>query len=162
MPVAASRRGIEFQTFTNIDKSWTLVKAANEEMGQPFFKVLVDAAHCGDSGLSKEENIAVIKELGGADGFSMFHASAKTTRGCLTTSEGWVEDLLEACAATGKLKTVLVELFHHEDPALEGLRAAVPGHGVDTTNGRTYSATVRDGLVSISRQLNELVDRGLC
>ncbi|MCH2387678.1 MAG: hypothetical protein MK240_05680, partial [Opitutales bacterium] len=42
-------RGIEFKTFTDIRKAWTVTKAANEAIGQPFFKVLVDAAHCGDS-----------------------------------------------------------------------------------------------------------------
>ena len=37
-------RGIEFKTFTDIRKAWTVTKAANEAIGQPFFKVLVDAA----------------------------------------------------------------------------------------------------------------------
>ena len=57
-------RGIEFKTFTDIRKAWTVTKAANEAIGQPFFKVLVDAAHCGDSDLSMEENAAVIEEMG--------------------------------------------------------------------------------------------------
>ena len=154
-------RGIEFQTFTDIGKAWTFVKAANEAIGQPFFKVLVDAAHCGDSALSMEENAAVIREMGEADGFSMFHASAKTTRGCLSTDDGWISALLAECAATGKLEIVLVELFHHEDPALEGLRQADPRHGIDTTDGRTYSEAVCDGFSDTARRLNNLVARGI-
>lgn len=154
-------RGTEFQTFTDISKAWTFVKAANEAIGAPFFKVLVDAAHCGDSTLSMEENVAVIQEMGKADGFSMFHASAKTTRGCLSTDDGWIGNLLTACAATGKLEIVLVELFHHEDPALEGLREADPRHGIDTTDGRTYSDTVCDGLEEVAHRLNNLVNRSI-
>ena len=154
-------RGIEFKTFTDIRKAWTVTKAANKAIGQPFFKVLVDAAHCGDSDLSMEENAAVIEEMGREDGFSMFHASAKTTRGCLSTDDGWVGNLLTACAATGKLEIVLVELFHHEDPALSGLREADPRHGIDTTNGRTYTEAVCDSLESVARRLNNLVNRNI-
>lgn len=154
-------RGIEFKTFTDIRKAWTVTKAANKAIGQPFFKVLVDAAHCGDSDLSMEENAAVIEEMGREDGFSMFHASAKTTRGCLSTDDGWVGNLLTACAATGKLEIVLVELFHHEDPALAGLREADPRHGIDTTDGRTYTEAVCDSLESVARRLNNLVNRNI-
>lgn len=154
-------RGIEFQTFNDARRCWEFVKAANEELGQPFFKVLVDAAHCGDSDLSMEENIAIIKEMAAAGAFSMFHASAKTTRGCLSTDDGWIGSLLTACAQTGELKTVFVELFHHEDAALEGLRTADPRHGVDTTDGRTYSEVVCDGLVDVARRLNNLHSRGM-
>lgn len=154
-------RGIEFKTFTNVAKAWHFVKAANKAIGQPFFKVLVDAAHCGDSDLSMEENAAVIREMGEADGFSMFHASSKTTRGCLSTDDGWIGNLLTVCAETGKLEIVLVELFHHEDAALAGLREADPRHGVDTTDGRSYSETVCDGLADTAHRLNNLVARGI-
>lgn len=154
-------RGIEFQTFTDVGKAWQIVKKANDDLGQPFFKVLVDAAHCGDSGLSMEENAAIVREMAKADGFSMFHASAKTTRGCLSTDDGWIGNLLTACAATGKLDVVFVELFHHEDPALEDLRNADPRHGIDTTDGRSYSEAVCDGLAETARRINNLVTRGI-
>jgi hypothetical protein len=154
-------RGVEFQTFTDVGKAWTFVKAANAALGRPFFKVLVDAAHCGDSVLSMEENAAIIREMADQGGFSMFHASAKTTRGCLSTDDGWIGNLLTACAATGKLEVVLVELFHHEDPALAGLRAADPRHGIDTTDGRTYREAVCDGLADVAHRLNNLVARGI-
>lgn len=154
-------RGTEFQTFTDIAKAWKLVKAINTALGTPFFKVLVDAAHCGDSGLSMEQNAAVIREIAEAGAFSMFHASAKTTRGCLSTDDGWIGNLLTACAATGKTEVVLVEIFHHEDPALAALRQADPRHGVDTTDGRTYSQTVCDGLREVAHRLNNLVARGM-
>jgi len=154
-------RGVEFQTFTDAGKAWQIVKQANTDLGQPFFKVLVDAAHCGDSDLTMEQNAAVIQEMADADGFSMFHASAKTTRGCLTTDDGWIGNLLTACAATGKLEVVFVELFHHEDDALQALRDADPRHGIDTTDGRTYSEAVCDGLADTARRLNNLVTRGI-
>lgn len=154
-------RGVEFQTFTDVGKAWTFVKAANAEIGRPFFKVLVDAAHCGDSTLSMEENAAIVREMAEQGGFSMFHASAKTTRGCLSTDDGWIGNLLTACAATGKLEVVLVELFHHEDPALAGLRALDPRHGIDTTDGRTYTQAVCDGLADVAHRLNNLVNRGI-
>lgn len=154
-------RGTEFQTFTDVAKAWTVVQGINNALGTPFFKVLVDAAHCGDSGLSMEENARVIREMAQAGAFNMFHASAKTTRGCLTTDDGWIGNLLTACAATGKLEIVLVEIFHHEDPALAALRQADPRHGVDTTDGRSYTECLCDGLADVARRLNNLVARGI-
>lgn len=154
-------RGGEFQTFTDAAKCWDVVKAANEKLGTKFFKVMVDAAHCGDSSLSIPENEAVIAEIAASDEMGIFHASAKTTRGCLSTDDGWIGALLAAAAKTGKLEFVFVELFHHEDPALEALRNLDPGHGIDTTNGRSYSEAVSDGLVDVARRLNNLAARGM-
>ncbi len=153
-------RGGEFQTFTDVAKCWEVVKAANNELGSKFFRVMVDAAHCGDSELSIPENQSKITEIANSDEFSMFHASAKTTRGCLTTDDGWIGALLSAAAKSGKLEFVFVELFHHEDPALEALRNLDSGHGIDTTDGRTYSEAVADGLEETARRLNNLVTRG--
>ena len=152
-------RGVEFMTFTDVGKAWQVAKTANADLGQPFFKILVDAAHCGDSDLSMEENAAIVKEMAAEGGFSMFHASSKTTRGCLSTDDGWIGNLLTECASTGKLEIVFVELFHHEDPALAGLREADPRHGIDTTDGRSYSEAVVDGLVDTARRINNLVAR---
>ena len=118
-------------------KCWDFIKAINAEMGSKFFKVMVDAAHCGDSDLSIPENEQKIAEIAASDEFSMFHASAKTTRGCLSTDDGWIGALLTAAAKTGKLETVFVEMFHHDDVALEAQRNLEPGHGGDTTDGRS-------------------------
>lgn len=154
------RKG-EFQTFTDLRKIWAFVQAANVAMGRPFFKALIDAAHCGDSDLSIAENQELIDRIAAEDAFGIFHASAKTTRGCLSTDDGWIAALLSACAKTGKLETVLVEVFHHADEALGELRNLEPGHGVDTTDGRTYDEVVIDGIVDMGRRLNNLVARGL-
>lgn len=154
-------RGGEFQTFTDVAKCWSFVKAANAELGTKFFKIMVDAAHCGDSTLTIEENQKLIAEIAAADEMGMFHCSSKTTRGCLSTDDGWIGALLTAAAATGKLEYVFVELFHHEDPALQGLRDLDPGHGLDTTDGRTYRQAVSDGVVEVARRLNNLVLRGV-
>ena len=67
---------------------------------------------------------------------------------------------MTAAAKTGKLEYVFVELFHHEDPALQGLRDLDPGHGLDTTDGRSYSEAVIDVVVDVTRRLNNLVLRG--
>lgn len=149
----------EFKTFTNLEKAWSFVKAANKELGRNFFKLLIDAAHMGDSGLSIPENQRLITEIATADQLGIFHASAKTTRGCLSTDDGWIAATLRSAAQTGKLETVFVELFHHEDAALEALRSLEPGHGIDTTDGRTYTETVIDGLTDIARRLNNLQAR---
>lgn len=154
------RKG-EFQTFNDIGKCWAFVKAANAELDSKFFQIMVDAAHCGDSGLSIPENEALIAEVAAADELGTFHASAKTTRGCLSTDDGWIGALLAAAARTGKLKYVFVELFHHEDPALEDLRQLDPGHGLDTLDGRSYRQAVIDGLADVGRRLNNLVTRGI-
>ena len=154
-------RGGEFQTFTDIGRIWQFVKSANESLGRPFFKVMVDAAHCGDSSLTITENESLIDEIAAADSLGIFHASSKTTRGCLSTDDGWIGALLTACARTGKLKTVFVEVFHHEDDALAGLRSLDSGHGVDTRDGRSYDQVVVDGLVDTGRRLNNLVTRGI-
>lgn len=153
-------RGGEFQTFTDAAKCWEVVKAANVELGKKFFKVMIDAAHCGDSTLNIPENEAVITAMAESDEMGMFHASSKTTRGCLSTDDGWIGALLTAAAKTGKLEYVFVEIFHHEDPALEGLRELDSGHGIDTTDGRSYSEMVIDGVVEVTHRLNNLVARG--
>jgi len=154
-------RNGEFQTFNDIPKAWEIVKAANAELGTKFFKIMVDAAHCGDSTYTISETEKFIEDLAASDEMGMFHASAKTTRGCLTTDDGWIGALMAAAAKTGKLEYVFVEVFHHEDPALEGLRALDPGHGIDTTDGRSYSETVIDGVVEVTHRLNNLVARGM-
>ncbi|MEP2776002.1 MAG: hypothetical protein ABJQ29_14180 [Luteolibacter sp.] len=151
----------EFKTFTNLDKAWSFVKAANKELGRDFFKLLVDAAHMGDSGLSIPENQKLIADIAAAGHLGIFHASAKTTRGCLSTDDGWIGATLRAAAETGKLETVFVELFHHDDVALEGLRNLDQGHGVNTLDGRTYTEAVIDGLTDVARRLNNLQARGI-
>lgn len=154
-------RGGEFKTFTDIGRIWTFVEAANKALGKPFFKVMVDAAHCGDSSLSIPENEAIIQQIADGGALGIFHASAKTTRGCLSTDDGWIGALLTACARTGKLKTAFVEVFHHEDAALQGLRDLDSGHGIDTRDGRTYDQLVLEGLSDVARRLNNLVARKL-
>ena len=154
-------RGAEFQTFTNVGRAWDVVKAMNEKLGKKFFKILVDSAHCGDSDLDILENIELIKQIAAADEFESFHASVPTTRGCVSTDDGWVGALLKASAETGKLKYVFGEIFHHDDIALEPLRAKVEGHGVDTTDGRTYDEVLMDNLKDLARRLNNMVARGI-
>lgn len=151
----------EFKTFTNVDRGWSFVKAANEALGKKFFKLLVDAAHCGDSGLSIDENQKLIAQIGAAGELGVFHASAKTTRGCLSTDDGWIGALLTSAAKTGQLKHVFVEVFDHTDPALELVRKLDSGHGIDTRDGRTYTEVTADGLGDVARRLNNLAARGL-
>ena len=151
----------EFKTFTNLERGWAFVSAANKALGTKFFKQLVDAAHCGDSGLSITENADLIARIAAAGELGSFHASAKTTRGCLSTDDGWIGALLTAMAKTRQLQQVFVELFDHADPALEALRNLDPGHGIDTRDGRTYNQVAADGLTDIARRLNNLAARGL-
>ncbi len=150
----------EFKTFTNIDRGWSFVKAANQALGRKFFKLLVDAAHCGDSGLTIAENEALIAKIAAAGEFGVFHASAKTTRGCLSTDDGWIGALLTAAAKSGELRHVFVEVFDHTDAALELVRKLDPGHGIDTRDGRSYTEVTADGLGDIARRLNNLAARG--
>jgi len=148
-------RPVEFSTFTNIQRSWDVVKKLNESIQTNFFRVLVDASHCGDSGLSVEENRVAIREIASAGALGAFHASSKTTRGCLTSDEGWINALLTTCLETGKLDTVIVEAFDHTDEGLQPLRDAVAGHGVDTTQGRSYDQLIYDGLVLVNSKIIE-------
>ena len=69
-------RGVEFQNFTNAAKAAKVVMGINKKIKKKFFKVMIDAAHCGDSDLSVAENEKVIKELAKADALGIFHASA--------------------------------------------------------------------------------------
>lgn len=154
-------RGGEMQTFTDLQKAWDVVSAMNNAYGKKFFRILVDAAHCGDSSLNIPENAELIAKVAEAGEMGIFHASAKTTRGCLSTDDGWIAALLNAAAATGKLEHVFVEVFHHEDAALQGLRELDPGHGLDTTDGRSYDQVVLDGVTDVGRRLNNLVVRGV-
>jgi len=150
----------EFKTFTDIGRVWQFVQAVNKELGQTFFKILADAAHCGDSGLSIPENQELIKKIAAAGELGIFHASAKTTRGCLSTDDGWIAALLSTAAASGELRHAFVEVFHHEDDGLAPLRQLDPGHGIDTRDGRTYTEVVIDGLVDVAHRLNNLKARG--
>lgn len=150
----------EFQTFTSLAKLRLVLDGLNAKLGKPFFKALIDAAHCGDSGLSIPENEAIISEMGETDQIGPFHCSVPTTRGCLSSDDGWVGALLTANAKTGKLPSAFVELFRHDDPALAPLRALEPGHGIDTTLGRTYTEVMVDGLIDTVRRLNNLKNRG--
>ena len=151
----------EFATFTSLEKIRPILDGLNKEVGRPFFRALIDAAHCGDSGLSMAENAQIISELGEHDQIGPFHCSAPTTRGCLSSDDGWVSALLRANAETGKLPSAFVELFRHDDQAFAELRELVAGHGVDTTMGRTYIEVVVDGLVDTVRRLNNLKNRGV-
>ena len=151
----------EFKTFTSLERGWAFISAANKALGKPFFKILVDAAHCGDSGVSIAENQALIARIAEANELGVFHASAKTTRGCLSSDDGWISVLLTAMAATGKLQHVYVEMFDHEDAGLEMLRTMEPGHGVDTRDGRNYTEVMADGLGDIAHRLNNLAARGI-
>jgi len=153
-------RGVEFQTFTDLGRVWKFIERANQSLGKPFFKTLVDAAHCGDSGLSLEENIAWVKKIAAGDGLGIFHASAKTTRGCFSTDDGWIGAMLAACIETGKLEYVFGEVFHHADDALVPLREKVAGHGLDTTDGRSYDQMLAEGLDGLARRLNNHAARG--
>jgi len=150
----------EFKTFTSLERSWAFVSAVNKALGRTFFKQLVDAAHCGDSGVSMDENIALIHRIAAAGELGIFHASAKTTRGCLSTDDGWIGALLTAMAKSGGLRHVFVEAFDHEDAALAPLRSIEPGHGVDTRDGRTYNEVIADGLADVAHRLNNLDARG--
>jgi hypothetical protein len=154
-------RNGEMQNFTDVKKAGDLVAAMNDALGRKFFKVLVDAAHCGDSDLSIPDNIEAIHAIAKRDEMGIFHASARTTRGCLSTDDGWIGALMKAAAETGELRYVFVELFHHEDPALEALRELDSGHGLDTRDGRTYDEAVLDGVVDVARRLNNYVTRGI-
>lgn len=151
----------EFKTFTSLQRGWECVHRINQELGKPFFKILVDAAHCGDSGVPLAENVALVSRIAAANELGVFHASAKTTRGCLSSDDGWIGAMLTAMAKTGSLKHVYVEMFDHADAALEPLRQLEPGHGVDTCDGRTYTGVMADGLADVARRLNNLHARGI-
>lgn len=151
----------EFKTFTSLERGWQVISAINQALGNTFFKILVDAAHCGDSGVPMAENQALIAKIADANELGVFHASAKTTRGCLSSDDGWIPTLLTAMAKTGALKHVYVEMFDHEDDALEGLRKLEPGHGVDTRDGRSYTEVMAEGLGDVARRLNNLAARGI-
>lgn len=153
----------EFATFTDLGRLWKFLQAANGLVGgdNKFFKSLTDAAHCGDSALTIPENEALIARMGESGELGCFHASAMTTRGCLSTDDGWIGSLLTAVAKTGTLQHVFVELFRHDDDALGALRDLDPGHGIDTTDGRDYNECVADGLADIAHRLNNLVARGI-
>ncbi len=150
----------EFKTFTHVGLGWSFVKAANQALGGKFFKLLVDAAHCGDSGLTIAENELLITQIAAAGELGIFHASAKTTRGCLSTDDGWIGALLTAAAKTGELKQIFVEIFDHTDNTLEPLRNLDAGFGIDTCDGRSYLQVTAEGLGDVARRLNNLKARG--
>ncbi|MFC5049964.1 hypothetical protein ACFPK9_05000 [Rubritalea spongiae] len=153
-------RGTEFATFTDCGRAWKVAKGLNDLIGKKFFRLLFDAAHCGDGPLSLDENVELLGKIAESGEFGMFHASAKTTRGCLSTDDGWIAALMAASAKTGKLTQVIVELFNHEDDALAAMREAIEGHGVNTLDGRSYTDCVVDGLGDVARRINNLVARG--
>jgi hypothetical protein len=151
----------EMNTFTNIPAIQGVVAELNKKTGSAFFKVLVDSAHCGDGDLTCEENAKLIHQLADDGQFEVFHASAPTTRGCASSDESWISSLLTAAATSGSLKYVIVEVFHHADPALQALRDYDSNHGVDTSCGRLYKEIVHHNLRDIILRLNNLKNRRL-
>lgn len=151
----------EFANFTSLAKFIPIIEGLRKEIGNSFFRALIDAAHCGDSNTTIQENEALIKQLADNDQLGPYHCSVPTTRGCLTSDDGWVPILLAASARTGKLESAFVEIFRHDDPALEPLRTLDPGHGVDTTGGQTYTQLMVDGLIETARRLNNYKARGV-
>jgi len=151
----------EFATFNDLERLWRVIEPLNRELGEPFFRCLVDPAHAGDSGLPLATCQGQVEEVAEAGGLGVCHASAKTTRGCLSTDDGWNAALLSVAARTGELRELFVEMFHHQDEALAALRELDPGHGVDTCDGRDYTQVVADGLETMARFLNNLVARGV-
>jgi len=150
----------EFANFTSLKKLMPIMNGLLSEIGSPFFRVLIDAAHCGDSDLDIPQNETLIAELAEAGMMGPFHCSVPTTRGCLSSDDGWIPALLAACARTGKLESAFVEIFTHDDPALQGLRDLDPGHGIDTTDGRSYTRVMVDGLIQTAHRLNNFKTRG--
>ncbi len=70
----------EMVTFTSLNRAWEVVKAMNKKVGKQFFKVLVDSAHCGDSGESISDTQKLLEEMIAAGDVNMIHASVATTR----------------------------------------------------------------------------------
>jgi hypothetical protein len=151
----------EMNTFTSIPSIQSVVAELNKKVDHAFFKVLVDAAHCGDGDLTREENAKLIHQLADDGQFEIFHASAPTTRGCVSSDDNWISSLLSAAATSGALKYVIVEVFHHADPALQALREYDSNHGIDTSCGRSYQDIVHHNLTDIALRLNNLKNRGL-
>jgi len=151
----------EMNTFTSIPSIRDVVAELNKEAGSAFFKVLVDSAHCGDGDLTREENARLIHQLAADGQFEVFHASSPTTRGCVSSDDGWVGSLLAAAATSGSLKYVIVEVFHHADPALQPLRDYDSGHGIDTSCGRSYQDIVHHNLREIALRLDNFKNRKL-
>lgn len=151
----------EFENFTSLAKLMPIIDGLRAETGNSFFRVLVDAAHCGDSGTTMAENETLIQQLAENDQLGPYHCSVPTTRGCLSSDDGWVPALLASSAKTGKLESAFVEIFRHDDPVLEGLRTLDPGHGVDTSGGRTYTELMVEGLIETARRLNNYKARGI-
>ena len=132
----------EFANFTSLEKIRPVISGLNEKVGSPFFKVLIDAAHCGDSGLTIPENEKLIAELGSGRSGS-FHCSVPTRVARRTMVGGSVA---HCQCQNWSVEERFVELFRHNDPALP-LRKLEPGHGIDTTLGRTYTEVTVDGLI---------------
>ncbi len=151
----------EFANFTSLAKLMPIMEGLLAEIGSPFFRTLVDAAHCSDSDLDLSQNKTLIAQLAAAGMLGPFHCSAPTTRGCLSSDDGWIPALLAAAAKTRKLESAFVEVFTHDDPALQPLRDLEPGHGIDTTDGRSYTQVMVDGLIDTARRLNNLKSRGI-
>ena len=146
----------EMNTFTSIPKIQPVVSGLNEIVGGSFFKILIDAAHCGDGELSIGANELLIAESASRGEFNVFHASVPTTRGCHASDRGWVAPLLKVAVDAGRLEYVFIEVFQHSDPILEALREYDPRHGVDTSEGRGYIDVVCDNLGYLANQLNSL------
>lgn len=68
-------------TFTKLERAWKVVQAMNKSVGgKKFFKVLVDSAHCGDSGEGIDATTKLLEEMIDAGDVNMVHGSVATTR----------------------------------------------------------------------------------
>lgn len=138
----------EMMTFTKLSRAWEVVKAMNATIGgKKFFKVLVDSAHCGDSGEGIDATTKLLEEMIKAGDVNMIHGSVATTRGHHASDEGMRAAVISTAVRNG-VKLVVDEVFNPEDGALENLIKAKLGFGVNTglglSNTQTLAANVKD------------------
>lgn len=148
------RKG-EMNTFTDIEKAAVAVRAINAELSRrwlrdkPFYRVMPDSAHMGDSELSRERNEAAMVDLASTRELGNFHYSTPTYRWDDSASN-WANAHYMSVAVRCQVWQVCWELFNPNDPILKPLKTF--WFGLDTNFGNSREATVRT-LENMVRQL---------
>jgi len=108
----------EMMTFTELSRARDVVMAMNAKIGKPFFKVLVDSAHCGDSGEDISETQELFAQMIDEGIVDTFHASVEETRQHVSSDKGMRAALLRVAIERG-IKRIVDEVFNPEDDVTE-------------------------------------------
>lgn len=134
----------------------------NPEFEKAFYRVLIDSAHVGDSGLAKEEIRDIITDLASTGELGDGHYSAPTSRGSEGDDlDGWMRDTTVANVKAG-VHRLFAEVFRHDDRIIAPHMSKLnPPFGRDTTAGLDYTKVTAQNFNNLAMLVLNMASKGM-